>query len=123
VVEGDPRFNTGCQEGVYDLMVKGDAGGIRLAAALRKDTRPRNRKPKSGDMQLSEELNVLKIAMVEVARDIAGFAAVNFSRAVDKVIPDGRAFAIGLPAAFNLIGGDGNAPVKVRAEILTGNIH
>jgi hypothetical protein len=123
VIKGDPRFNADGEEGVDDLVVEGNAGGVGLAPSCGKKARPRYREAKSRDVEVFEELDVLEVAVVEVAGDIAGFTAVDFAGAVDEIIPDGGAFAVSIPAAFYLVGGDGDAPVKVCAEVGAGEAH
>src|SRR5258708_36265076 len=55
--------------------------------------------------------------MVGIASDVAGGSALYFARSVREAVPDGFAFAIFAPGAFNLIGGGGGAPDKFVGKL------
>jgi len=43
--------------------------------------------------------------VIRIAGDVPGIAILNFSGRVHEAIPDGFAFAIVFPSAFDLVGG------------------
>jgi hypothetical protein len=51
--------------------------------------------------------------MVMVAGDIGVGAVFDFAGSVGEAVPDGFAFAVFLPGAFDLVGGGGGAPVEI----------
>ncbi len=48
--------------------------------------------------------------MVLIAGNVASDAAADFARCVGEAVPDGFAFAVLVPGAFDLVGGRGYAP-------------
>ncbi len=59
-----------------------------------------------------EDRDVLRIEMILIAGDVAGCSAFYFAYRVREAVPDGLAFAVLVPCAFNLIRSGGHAPEK-----------
>ena len=56
--------------------------------------------------------------MVGVAGDVAGGGALDLADGVGIAVPDGLAFAVGLPCAFDLIGGSGGSPQETIRKLV-----
>ena len=54
--------------------------------------------------------------MIGIAGGVAGVAVLDFAGSVREAVPDGLAFAVFVPRAFDLIGGSGCAPEKTLGE-------
>ena len=67
-------------------------------------------------MEGAHQSDVVAIAMVMIAGDIATRAVFDFPRSVAKAIPDRFAFAVLVPCAFDLISGRGGAPIEIPGE-------
>jgi hypothetical protein len=56
--------------------------------------------------------------MIGIARRVARVSVLDFAGSVGEAVPDGFAFAIFLPRAFDLVGGSGRAPEKILRKRL-----
>src|SRR5690606_5779352 len=65
---------------------------------------------------VAHEGDVLGPAVVVVAGDVAGAAALDRAGARAERVPDGEAFAVLAGGALDLVGGGGGAPDEVLGE-------
>src|SRR5262249_35062521 len=110
VVQGYPRLDTVRQELIDNPIVKIQSLGIHGAVAGGNYAWPRQRNSRGVQSQLGLNRDVLPVAMVEVARDIAGLTTFDLARGVRKTVPDRFSLAVFVPGAFDLIRGTGRAP-------------
>src|SRR5215472_15609561 len=61
--------------------------------------------------------------MVGITGDVAGVAAFYTADGVDEVVPDGFAFAVFVPGAFNLIRRSGHAKNEFFRELERSELH
>jgi hypothetical protein len=121
VVEGAEGAESGFEDGVDEAAGVIESGGVGRAGAGGLDARPRDREAVRLQVKLLHDREVFAVAVVVVARDVAGGGAFDFARRVSESVPDGLAFAVGVPGAFDLVGGGGHAPEEVVGESGGGN--
>jgi hypothetical protein len=68
-------------------------------------------------MQRAHERDVFAVAMVVVTGDVAVRVVSDLAGCVSETVPDGFAFAVFVPCAFDLVRGRGGAPVEAFREI------
>ena len=110
VVERHIRFNARRQQRVHKLVVPGKARGVHRAGASRENTRPGDGKPVGLQVQGFHQLHILGPAVVAVAGDVAGVAALGLARRMAEGIPDGRPTPVLKRAALYLIGCGSRTP-------------
>ena len=89
---------------------------IDRAAALRLDSRPRNRDSRGIEAKLGHQRDILAVAMIVIASDVAGVAVLDLARGVAEAIPDRLALAVLVPRAFDLVRGAGGAPLEALGK-------
>ena len=121
VGEGNNRFDVVLQQFIEHVIVEFQPFFIRLAfVAQREDARPGDRGAEALEAHLGEQLDVFFVAAVEIDGFVVrivlarlyllGYLARHAVRAAGKHVADARAFAVFIPAAFNLVRGDGATP-------------
>ena len=110
MIERDQRPDVGLEQGIDQAAVIIDAFGICRAGAGRLNAGPGDRKTVAVQVHRLHQSNVFAPAMIGIARHIAGVAVLDFARSVREAVPDGLAFAVFVPGAFNLVSGGGCAP-------------
>ena len=91
VIEAEPGLDAGRQQGVDQTVVKGEAGLVGRAAAGGKDARPRRRKTIGTYPEIAHQRDVLAVAVVVIARDVAGIAVGDAPLLPTERIPDAGA--------------------------------
>ena len=87
MIERDERLDVVLQQLIDDAIVKVDALLIGLALAVRHDARPRERDARGIQPEVGHQRDVVAIAMIEIARDIAGIAVLDLVRACARSDP------------------------------------
>ncbi len=114
--EGAEGLDVSGEESVDEAFVEVDAFGVGRAGALRENARPGDGETEALRPEALHQLDVLRIAVIEVVGDIAGLALKSFVGRVGEGIPDGGAAAGFVDRAFNLVGGGRGAPDEVVGE-------
>ena len=84
--------------------------------AGRHHARPGDRETVGVDAELGEQRDVLRPAVVAVARDVTGVAAADPAGGVAERVPDARPAAVGVPAALDLVGRRRGTPDEAGGE-------
>jgi len=87
---------------------------------LWQNTAPGNRETIRIHAEPSHDVDVCLEVVVGIASYVAGIAIGNIARFVSECVPGGRAFAIFIPATFNLIGSSSRTEVKVWGKLGIG---
>jgi len=80
------------------------------------NARPGERKAITIEAESAHERDVVAVAVVVVAGDVAGIGVGDLAGCVGEAVPDGFAFAIFIPCAFDLVRGSGGAPEEAGGE-------
>ncbi len=112
VEKRDPRRDAGGEQLVHQTVVETEAGRADLADAGGEHARPGDGETVGLQADLAHERDVLRVAAVVVAGDVAVVAFPDASLLMGKHVPDGVALAVGVARAFDLIGRRGGAPDK-----------
>jgi len=118
VVEGDEGSDAGLEEVVDELDIVVNTllvDGI-VAATEGDDSGPREGEAVASDAQRLEEIDILLGTVIRVASYGAGAAIGDLAGNLAEGIPDGRATAISLGRAFDLVGSGSKAPVEVSGK-------
>src|SRR5271157_4604668 len=83
---------------------------VWLADAVGLNARPGNRKTIALEIEVFSDGDILPVAVVGIAGDVAGVRAFDQAGRVRETVPDGFPFAVFLPRAFNLISRRGSTP-------------
>ncbi len=110
VVERDKGTDSGFQQRIDEAAVVVDAFGICQAGPGGLNARPGNREAVAVQVHRSQQRHVFATAMIGVAGYVAGVAILDFAGSMGEAVPDGFAFAVFFPRAFDLVGGGGCAP-------------
>ena len=112
VVERHIRLDARRQQRVHKPVVPGKASRVHRAGACRENARPGDGKPVGLQVQGFHQLHILGPAVVAVAGDVAGVAALGLARRMAEGIPDGRPTPVLKRAALYLIGCGSRTPNK-----------
>ena len=112
VVERHIRLDARRQQRVHKPVVPGKARRVHRAGASRENARPGDGKPVGLQVQGLHDLDVLGPAVVAVAGDVAGVAALGLARRMAEGIPDGRPTPVLKRAALYLIRCGSRTPNK-----------
>jgi hypothetical protein len=104
------RLDPGGQQAIDQAVVVIEPLLVGLAAPIGEDARPGDREAIGLDAQRLEQFDILAIAVIAVAGDIAGAAIAGLALRVREDIPIGLPAPIFLDAALDLIGRRGAAP-------------
>ena len=102
---------------VEHALVVVEARRIRLAGALRKNARPRNRHAVRADAQILEQPHVFLVEVVGIVGHVARIAVVGLARRMREHVPDRRSAPALVHSAFNLVGGGGASPHEARRKL------
>jgi len=116
VVERHERLDVVREQLVHDPVVEVEAGLVHPTASLGQDPRPRDRETERVQPELTQERDVLAIAVVEVAGDEPGVARSHLARRCREAIPDALAAAVLGRRAFDLVRGRRGAPHELCGE-------
>jgi hypothetical protein len=120
VVEGDGRCDAGGQQVVDEAVVEVQALGVDRSGALGQQAGPGDREPVAVDAEPAQQADVLAVAVVVAAGGVARGAAEGAARGMAEGVPDGRAAAVLVVGALDLVGGGGGAPDEVLREDRVG---
>ncbi len=90
--------------------------GVGRAAAAGLDPRPGDREPVSRQAKRGHQRDVLPVAVVGVAGDVAGVPAANVARRVAEGIPHRRALTVQARRPLDLVGGRRRPPDEPFGE-------
>ena len=79
---------------VDEPVVEVQARLVHPAATLREDARPRDREAERVEAELAHQPDVVAVAMVEVARDLAGVAVAHLPGCRGEAVPHALAAAV-----------------------------
>src|SRR5580693_1746758 len=113
MIERHPRLDVALEHLVDNAVVEVEALLINGTLAVGHDARPRERDSRGVQTEVLHQRDVVRVAVVEVARDVAGLARLNLAGGVREAIPDGFALVVYVPAALDLIRRAGGAPQKI----------
>src|SRR5580658_7732697 len=113
MVESAEGTNAGLEHSIHHALVMVETFLVRRADAVRLNARPRDGEAIALLVEAFQQGNVLLVEVVVIAGDVAGVAAFDVAGSMRIAIPDGFAFAVFVPSAFDLIGGRRHAPEKV----------
>ena len=128
MIEGDDRLDTVREEIVDELAIMGKPCRVHLSRAVGQDARPGDGETIGVDAQPFHERDILKVLLpvVEIIGDIPSFVLADHRfrdlKFIGVDIPIGRAFAIQLIGALDLIGRGGHSPKEgVFREVRGGS--
>src|SRR3954447_14661409 len=107
---------------VDELVVEGETGLVHRAVAIWVDARPADREAVGLQPHLGHERHVLAEAVIVIDGDITVAALEGAAGFLAEHVPYRRAFAIGVPRAFDLIGGRGCAPQELFRKYAQWNV-
>ena len=110
----DARF----QELVDEAVVEVEAGCVDGAGRARDDARPGDREAEGVEPELPHQRDVLRIAVVEVARDLAVVAGADLAGRRAEPVPDALAASVLGRRPFDLVGRGGRTPDEVGWEVV-----
>ena len=116
VEQVDQRLDAGVEQGVDEALVEVEAGLVDGAGPRGQDARPADAEAVGARPQLGHEPDVLRVAVVVVARDVARAAVGDRTRPSGEGVPDRRASAVLGGGSLDLVGRGGEAPREVRRE-------
>ena len=103
VVERHDRRDVIAEQLVDDAVVEVEARRVHAAAALGQHARPGDREAERGRPEVTDEADVLDVAMVEVARDRAVVAVAHLARRAAEAVPDALAAPVELARPLDLV--------------------
>ncbi len=106
-----------CQQGIDQAVVVIETFSVDRALALRAHATPGDREAIRIHFQLGHDRHIGLEVVVGVAGNITRVSILDLPGLAHKHIPDRGAFAIGIPAAFNLVGGGGGAEGETVGEL------
>ena len=112
VIESADGADFGFEQRIGDALVVVEAFLIGGARAVGLNPRPGDGEAAALQIELLHDGDVLFVTVIGVAGYVARVATFYFADRVREAVPNGFAFAIFVPRAFNLIGGGGCAPEK-----------
>ena len=131
MAQGDHRLDAVLEQFVKQIVVELQTGlvGLLLVPAG-EDAAPRDGGAETLEAQFGKQLHIFLVGVVEVDALVVGVKFAGHNAIGDAAghtvgtaghhVADGRAAAIGVPAAFQLMGSNGTAPQKVfRKHILS----
>ena len=89
---------------------------VDVAASLRHHAGPGDRESEHVEPELLHQPDVVRVAVVEVARDFAGVAAPDLAGGRTEAIPDALAAAVYMRRALDLVRGRRRTPDEVGGE-------
>lgn len=68
------------------------------------------------------QLQIVRVTLVKLTGNVAVLILIRIPFLIGKHIPDGKAFAVSIVTAFDLIGGNGHAPAKLGAKVFSAPV-
>ena len=124
VVQRDPRDDVVLEQLVAEPTIEVQPLLVQRPASARLHARPRDGEPIGVEPQPSHQRDVLAIAVVVVARHVAGIPAERPSESVAERVPDGGSTAVFRGRPLNLVRRGGRPPEETgweRQRIDTGH--
>ncbi len=112
----DVGLDVGGQQCVDQAIVKGQTRVVDRAHAARQNTRPRDAQAIGVEANLLHQRDVLSVAVIVIARDVAGVTLADGARLFAEHVPHRGAFAVLGRSTFDLIGSGSGAPGEVFWE-------
>src|SRR5437660_643961 len=116
MIERQEWLDVSGEQGVDQPVVEIEAGLVERPASFRQNPGPRDREPISVDAKFAKQFQVLGPAMIVVAGNVPGLASRYCPRRVSEDVPDGKALAVLIPGALNLVRRRRHAPEEPLGE-------
>jgi hypothetical protein len=116
VEERDDGVDALGQQGVHKAVVEVDPGGVGRAGAIGLDAGPGHRETVRVDAEPGHQVDVVRVPVEVVARDVAGAAVGDPARLVGEGVPDGRSASTFGDAALDLVRRRRHTPGKGHAR-------
>ena len=113
VEERRERLDVVREQLVDEAVVEVEPRLVDRPAAGRQDARPRDREAKRVQPELAHQPDVVAIAVVEVARHVAGVAVADLPGRRAEPVPDALAAAVLVRGALDLVRRRGGAPDEI----------
>ena len=114
--EVDQRLDARAKQGVDEALVEVEAALVDGAGPHGQDARPADAEAVCARAQVGHQSDVLWVAVVVVAGDVAGAAIGDGARLAGEGVPDRRSSAVLGRCSLDLVGGGGEAPGEVGRE-------
>ena len=116
MVEGYQRLYPRLQQPVHQAVVETEPLVVDLSPPRRQDPGPGDREPEGVDAELAEQPDVLRVAVVEIARHGTALAVADVSRRSAKTVPDALPPPVLGHSPFELVGRRRHTPDEVLRE-------
>ena len=110
------------QQLVDEAVIEAEAGTVDRAGSVGEHARPGNREAVRVEAELRHQGDILAVAVVVVAGNVAGVAIPDPAGRVSEAIPDALTTPIRLDAALDLVGRRSCAPHEPCREFLPGHV-
>src|SRR5688500_1615320 len=122
VVEGRVRSDLRLEQLVDESRIEIDPFPVDLTSTVGEDTPPRDAEAISVETELGHDRDIVLVAPVVVAGDVAGLVEKSVVGCVGEAVPDAAAGAVGGGRSFDLISGSGCSPEEILGEaVLVGH--
>ena len=118
VVKRGVRLDVSLQQLVDEPRIEIDALLVDAAGALGEDASPGDAESVGVDAQLGHQRDVLFVAPVVIAGDIASLIEPGVAGSVRETVPDTATGAVGGGRAFDLVGRGGRAPQETVGKLV-----
>jgi hypothetical protein len=108
---------------VDEAVVEVEAGRVRRTASLRDHSRPGDREAKGVEPEPSDQLDVLPVAVVRVARHRTVVAVAHVAGYRTEAVPDALTATVLVRGPFDLIRGRGRAPGEGGRKVVAVGVH
>ena len=116
VEQVDQRLDARGQQGVDEALVEVEAGLVDGAGPRGQHARPADAEAIGARPQIGHQPDVLRVAVVVVAGDVARAAIGDRARLAGEGVPDRRSPAVLGRCSLDLVGGGGEAPGEVSRK-------
>ena len=114
-------LDAGCEQFVDEAVVEVNPPVVRLAGAVGEDPWPGDREPVGGGTDVLHQRDVFLVSVVVVVGHITVLVVLDVAGCVGVRVPDGRALAVLVPRAFDLVRRRRDAPAEpIRKAPLSG---
>ena len=118
VEQVDQWLDTRAKQGIDEALVEVEAGLVDGAGPRGQDARPADAEAIRARPQIGHQPDVLRVAVVVIAGDVAGAAIGDRARPAGEGVPDRRSSAVLGRRSLDLVGRGGKAPGEVSRERL-----
>ncbi len=122
VIERGVRLDAALEKRIDQPRIEVDSLFVDGAGARGKDARPRDAEPIGVRTKLGHDRDVVLVAPVVLASDVARLVEPGVARSVREAVPDAASGAIGGGRSFDLVGGRCCSPHEIIGEPV-GAIH